>query len=99
MTLLPTPLEEAAKAIRAERGLFGKPNASTITQATAAITTYLAQAGKEGWVMVPLNPNYDMGEAGMGKFASFHDEHPAACVDEIYRAMIAARPSPGAADE
>ena len=79
MTLLPTPLEEAAKAIaaqngddletvptnkshwNAEAGHFGgrfrtvnEPFRSDYEeQATAAITAYLAQAEKEGWVMVP----------------------------------------------
>ena len=52
MTLSPTALEEAAKAYRDVTF-----NALTLDErrdaATAAITAYLAQAGKEGWVMVP----------------------------------------------
>jgi len=74
MTLSPTALEEAAKAISISTG--DEPSKLTYARemqcsgndrepqyrwqywtehATAAITSYLAQAGKEGWVMVPLN--------------------------------------------
>ena len=70
MTLSPTALEEAAKAIAASYGedpddyaslldICGPNNEPLLTwqkyaeQSTAAITAYLAQAGKEGWVMVP----------------------------------------------
>lgn len=52
--LSPTALEAAAKAYRDVTF-----NALTLDEcrdaATAAITAYLAQAEKEGWVMVPLN--------------------------------------------
>ncbi len=60
--------------------------AGLLEQAQECITAFKA----EGFVVVPVRPNYDMGEAGMGALASFHDEHPAACVDEIYRAMLSA---------
>jgi hypothetical protein len=58
--------------------------------AAAVITAYEAHLKAEGFVVVPVRPNYDMGEAGMGALASFHDEYPAACVDEIYTAMLSA---------
>ncbi|MGB3042521.1 MAG: hypothetical protein WBB98_04985 [Xanthobacteraceae bacterium] len=62
--LSPTALEAAAKAVY-ESKLIVKPRApwddgiSTVTKTfckqagEAAITAYLAQVGKEGWVMVP----------------------------------------------
>lgn len=53
MTLLPTALEEAAKALVSALHLKTAIGASEITVATAAITAYLAQAEKEGLVMVP----------------------------------------------
>lgn len=60
-TLLPTALEAAAKAVLVEmddRGLLKDVGDDLFDEiknavATAAITAYLAQAGKEGWVMVP----------------------------------------------
>jgi hypothetical protein len=71
MTLLPTPLEEAAKKLDPDAFAvdeFGSyalvsgssRRASARTHATAAITAYLAQAEKEGWVMVPTNATAQM---------------------------------------
>jgi len=56
MTLFPTALEEAAKAMHGSQtwsSFWSIDDARLLT--TAAITAYLAQAEKEGWVMVPLN--------------------------------------------
>lgn len=61
MTLLPTPLEEAAKAMHSTEpwsSFWSTDDARLL--ATAAITAYLAQAGKEGWVMVPAIPTQAM---------------------------------------
>ena len=63
MTLSPTALESAAVAALVEmddRGLLKEVGDDLFDEiknavATAAIMAYLAQAGKEGWVMVPLN--------------------------------------------
>ena len=52
--LSPTALEEAAKAMHGAEpwsSFWSTDDARLL--ATAAITAYLAQAGKEGWVMVP----------------------------------------------
>ena len=79
MTLLPTPLEEAAKAYRDVTF-----NALTLDEcrdaATAAITAYLAQAEKEGWVMVPVEPTEAMlnaGESIVGSYATLKRAWPA----------------------
>lgn len=95
MTILPTPLEEAAKAMRAERGLYGRPSTSSMIQTTAAITAYLAQAEKEGWVMVPVNPTDAMIEAGCDNNPTQWNEgtdlgFAADVANDIYRAMLAA---------
>lgn len=72
--LSPTALEEAAKAIyetwarnrSIDETWFGvchvqHPIANEARQeATAAITAYLAQREKEGWVMVPKEPTKEM---------------------------------------
>lgn len=73
--------------------------AGLLEQAQECITAYEAHLKAEGFVVVPVRPNYDMGEAGMGALASFHDEHPAACVDEIYTAMISAAQEPNDASD
>lgn len=76
MILSPTPLEEAAKAVEAAelawKAANGGDKASCIdcpdeVKATAAITAYLAQAEKEGWVMVPAKP--------IGWFNPWNDYH------------------------
>lgn len=114
MTLSPTALEAAAKAVSVSTG--DEPDKLTYARemqcsgadrepqyrwqywtqhATAAITAYLAQAGKEGWVLVPAEPTEAMRKAGYdGEY-----NRPVGRHINIYRAMIAARPSPGAADE
>ncbi|MGX9443894.1 hypothetical protein ACWX0K_15130 [Nitrobacteraceae bacterium UC4446_H13] len=61
MTLSPTALEEAAVDIEQFPLNIGGYEAKISRDdwkkiATAAITAYLAQAGKEGWVMVPVEP-------------------------------------------
>lgn len=67
MTLSPTALEEAAKAMKEQRRaqIEGRRDWATYDeQATAAITAYLAQAEKEGWMMVPAIPTPAMIDAG-----------------------------------
>lgn len=72
MTLSPTALESAAVAALVEmddRGLLKDVGDDLFDEiknavATAAITAYLAQAGKEGWVMVPRDPSPNMRFAG-----------------------------------
>lgn len=114
--LSPTALEAAAKAVY-ESKLIVKPRApwddgiSTVTKTfckqagEAAITAYLAQAEKEGWVMVPKEPTLGMMSAA-GKAVAAYIEKMAASggVVEasdyalravIYRAMIAAAQSGG----
>lgn len=60
--LSPTALEEAAKAVEAK--MEGPGNLSSTGAATAAITAYLAQREKEGFVEVPVEPTIAMIEAG-----------------------------------
>ncbi|MGX9392519.1 hypothetical protein ACWX0O_16520 [Nitrobacteraceae bacterium UC4449_H16] len=69
MTLSPTALEEAAKDLEqfplnigGYEAKISRDNWKKI--ATAAITTYLAQAGKAGWVMVPVEATQAMIDAG-----------------------------------
>ena len=62
-------LEEAAKALDPGAWDSKAPGADDRREdarimATAAITAYLAQAGKEGWVMVPRDPSPNMRFAG-----------------------------------
>ena len=55
--LSPTALEAAARSVErclTNKDVMGYINAPN-TIATAAITAYLAQAGKEGWVLVPAD--------------------------------------------
>ena len=102
--LSPTALEEAAKAIEAAelawKAANGGDKASCIdcpdeVKATAAITAYLAQAGKEGWVLVPKVASEAMLKAGARK-ARLNDSkmqdapgYEGECHD-IYAAMLAA---------
>lgn len=85
MTLFPTPLEEAAKAYRDVTF-----NALTLDEcrdaATAAITAYLAQAEKEGWMMAPVEPTEAMIEAAV-ECGSLDDDPDIA---RNYVAMVAA---------
>ena len=59
--LSPTALEEAAKALYREfenRPLYAQTQMNGVIAnecATAAITAYLAQREKEGWMMVPVD--------------------------------------------
>lgn len=55
--------------------------------AQAAIAAYLAQCEADGEVMVPVEPDKAMLQAG-----NAWTNHHADCVDSIYRAMIATRP-------
>ena len=59
--LSPTALEAAAKAMHSTEpwsSFWSTDDARLL--ATAAITAYLAQAEKEGWVMVPVEPTRGM---------------------------------------
>ena len=88
MILSPTALEEAAKAYRDVTF-----NALTLDEcrdaSSAAITAYLAQAGKEGWVMVPAEPTEAMIEGLVSH--GFVQEFAA----DDYRAMLAAAQNGG----
>jgi hypothetical protein len=46
-------IEAMAKAIRAERGLFGKPSITSIQQAEAALAAYREYLAAEGFIVVP----------------------------------------------
>jgi len=59
------------------------------TSISAAITAYLAQAGKEGWVMVPAEPTEAMIEGLVSH--GFVQEFAA----DDYRAMLAAAQNGG----
>lgn len=64
------------------------------TVAAAAITAYLAQREKEGWVMVPLNPTPAMIEAGCDNNPTQWNEgtdlgFAADVANDVYRAMLA----------
>ena len=112
MTLSPTALEEAAKAISISTG--DEPSKLTYARemqcsgndrepqyrwqywtehATAAITSYLAQAGKEGWVMVPVEPSCDQLAAGMEAWGRLDDAEEE--VEAIYTEMLAAAQNGG----
>jgi len=103
--LSPTALEAAAKAIF-KRSIYHGYDDETIASewartsylhrnvATAAITAYLAQREKEGWVMVPLNPTDDMIEAGCANNPTQWNEgtdlgFAADVANDVYRAMLA----------
>lgn len=53
-TLLPTALEAAAKAFQTAYHEHADTLDGYESMLAAAITAYLAQARKEGWVMVPV---------------------------------------------
>lgn len=101
MTLSPTALESAAVAALVEmddRGLLKEVGDDLFDEiknavATAAITAYLAQAGKEGRVMVPKEPTGAMVEAGAevmyGRYRCSFEVTP------IYTEMLAAAQNGG----
>lgn len=102
MTLSPTALEEAAKAYRDVTF-----NALTLDEcrdaSSAAITAYLAQAGKEGWVMVPRDLTPDMIVQGYEHVNRDLCEGRGNALNRLWAAMLAAsqeqndaRPSPEA---
>lgn len=69
--LSPTALEMVARSVFSARGwpdavhpAFEHEQEDWEACATAAITAYLAQAEKEGWVMVPKDPSPNMRFAG-----------------------------------
>lgn len=75
----PTALESAELAVH--RCRTSLPN----IVATAAITAYLAQAEKEGWVMVPKEPTVAMVRSG----AKGSGEDSEGCAIGAWKAMLA----------
>ena len=96
MTLSPTALEEAAKAMHGAEpwsSFWSTDDARLL--ATAAITAYLARAEKEGWVMVPKEPSEAMIEAGCDNNPTQWNEgtdlgFAADVANDVYRAMLSA---------
>ncbi len=73
MTLSPTALEAAAKVMCREMDDAWKDGRDYWKSvATAAITAYLAQAGKEGWVMVPRTLSDAEVNLALGREADAH---------------------------
>ena len=102
MTLLPTPLEEAAKAAYHATPRNKPYDKLTLfkknlyrTEATAAITAYLAQAGKEGWVMVPKDPSPNMRFAGADYLLSQKRFVTASDMWPTWKVMLAAAQNGG----
>ena len=100
--LSPTALEAAAKAAQAKRTeLQHAPLARIYPDlCTAAITAYLAQAEKDGWVLVPVNPTDAMIAAGCDNNPTQWNEgtdlgFAADVANGIYRAMLAAAQNGG----
>lgn len=94
MTLSPTALEEAAKAMHGAEpwsSFWSTDDARLL--ATAAITAYLARAEKEGWVMVPVEPSCDQLAAGMEAWGRLDDAEEE--VEAIYTEMLAAAQNGG----
>ncbi len=98
MTLFPTALEAAAKAMHSSQpwSSFWSINDARLL-ATAAITAYLAQAEKEGWVMVPREPTWQMQVAGRDAILAEDDDLDLSTDDAraAYRAMLAAAQNGG----
>ena len=46
----------------------------------------------EGWKLVPIEPTYEMLEAGEGALVPTHTDTPVSVPDDVYRAMLAAAP-------
>ena len=93
--LSPTALEAAATAMRVLHGHYGTPTPNAIASATAAITAYLAQAEKEGWVMVPLDPSPNMRFAGADYLLSQKRFVTASDMWPTWKVMIAAAQNGG----
>lgn len=68
-------------------------------EAAAAITAYLAQAGKEGWVMVPKEASKEVVNAALDKHAEITPCEspfgPDGYFALLYRAMVAAAQNEG----
>lgn len=111
--LSPTALEAAAKQLDPDAWDSNAPGADDRREdarimATAAITAYLAQAGKEGWVMVPKEASEEVVNAALDKHAEITPCEspfgPDGYFALLYRAMVAAAqnepvPSPTTKDE
>ena len=46
----------------------------------------------EGWKLVPIEPTYEMLEAGEGAFVPTYTDTPVSVPFDVYRAMLAAAP-------
>ncbi len=96
MTLLPTPLEEAAKAMHSTEpwsSFWSTDDARLL--ANAAITAYLAQAEKEGWVLVPRDPSPNMRFAGADYLLSQKRFVTASDMWPTWKVMLAAAQNGG----
>lgn len=95
MTLSPTALEEAAKAMHSSQpwSSFWSINDARLL-ATAAITAYLAQREKEGFVEVPKEASEEVVNAALDKHAEITPCEspfgPDGYFALLYRAMVAA---------
>lgn len=92
--LSPTALEAAAKAMHSTESwssFWSTDDARLLS--TAAITAYLAQAGKEGWVMVPKEASEEVVNAALDKHAEITPCEspfgPDGYFALLYRAMVA----------
>lgn len=98
--LSPTALEEAAKALYREfenRPLYAQTQMNGVIAnecATAAITAYLAQMEKEGFVEVPKEASEEVVNAALDKHAEITPCEspfgPDGYFALLYRAMVAA---------
>lgn len=101
--LSPTALEAAAKAFQHAYHEHADTLEGYEAMLAAAITAYLAQAEKEGWVMVPLNPTPAMIDAGTRETEpSPQSDYWFSPIDlsdnqaeQCYRAMLAAAQNGG----
>lgn len=99
MTLFPTALEEAAKELDPDAWDSRAPGADDRREdarimATAAITAYLAQAEKKGWVMVPKVPTDEMDLAG-SREVERTNPYPRDVAVNVYVSMLAAAQNGG----
>jgi hypothetical protein len=51
-----------------------------------------APSAPDGWKLVPIEPTYEMLEAGEGALVPTHTDTPVSVPDDVYRAMLAAAP-------
>jgi hypothetical protein len=51
-----------------------------------------APSAPDGWKLVPIEPTYEMLEAGEGALVPTYTDTPVSVPDDVYRAMLAAAP-------